>query len=106
MPFRRILKKRHIICMSALACAVGKRFFGPSFARWSSSSSYALALRRPGGRIEVLSRHLNGLTGSRLKTSSHGKSRAAIVAAATAAGMAAGGVLVAEGPKDKEGRWC
>ena len=30
----------------------------------------------------------------------HGKSRAAIVAAATAAGMAAGGVLVADGPKD------
>ena len=59
------------------------------------------------GRIDVLSRHLNmapaGLKGSGAQMASrHGKSRAAIVAAATAAGMAAGGVLVADGPKDAE----
>ena len=53
------------------------------------------------GRLDVLSRHLStapGLKGSGVTR--HGKSRAAIVAAATAAGMAAGGVLVADGPKD------
>lgn len=53
----------------------------------------------------MLSRHLDlapaGLKGSGVHASHrHGKSRAAIVAAATAAGMAAGGVLVADGPKD------
>lgn len=102
MPFKRLLKKRHIICMSAIAAAVGKRFLGPSFVRISSGAS--LALRRPGGRIDVLSRHLSAVAGSRLKaTGTHGKSRAAIVAAATAAGMAAGGVLVADGPKEKDG---
>ena len=57
------------------------------------------------GRIDVLSRHLDmapaGLKGAQM-ASRHGKSRAAIVAAATAAGMAAGGVLVADGPKDAE----
>lgn len=87
--------------MSAIAAAVGKRFLGPSFVRISSGAS--LALRRPGGRIDVLSRHLSAVAGSRLKaTGTRGKSRAAIVAAATAAGMAAGGVLVADGPKEKE----
>ena len=54
------------------------------------------------GRLDVLSRHLQmapaGLKGTSVHR--HGKSRAAIVAAATAAGMAAGGVLVADGPKD------
>lgn len=59
------------------------------------------------GRIDVLSRHLDmapaGLKGSGAQMASRrGKSRAAIVAAATAAGMAAGGVLVADGPKDAE----
>lgn len=59
------------------------------------------------GRLDVLSRHLDmapaGLKSSGAQMASrHGKSRAAIVAAATAAGMAAGGVLVADGPKDAE----
>lgn len=94
--------------MSAVAAGLvaKSRLFGASFAGAARGISSRNALR-PGGRIDVLSRHLDmapaGLKGSGAQMASRrGKSRAAIVAAATAAGMAAGGVLVADGPKEKE----
>eukprot|EP00435_Cladocopium_sp_Y103_P024711 s1817_g6.t1 len=106
MPRRA--KRCHVLCMSAVAAGLvaKSRLFGASFAGAARGISSRNALR-PGGRIDVLSRHLDmapaGLKGSRAQMASrHGKSRAAIVAAATAAGMAAGGVLVADGPKDAE----
>lgn len=76
----------------SLALALRSRAFARGF------QGRGVAARvRPGARLEVLSRHL---TDGQLHRE-RARSRAALVAAATAAGMAAGGVLVAE-TKEKE----
>ena len=99
--------------MTAVAATAGRRLLSQTFA--IPSGAHALAARAYHGhstsktpwqhpeacRVGVLSRHVFTATQA-VRNDRQGRSRAAIVAAATAAGMAAGGVLVADGRGDKE----
>ncbi|CAJ1365551.1 unnamed protein product [Effrenium voratum] len=94
MPSRR-QRYSHLVCMSAVAATLGKRLAGRCFAnpRTSLLTSSARSAAQIPRRIDVLSGHLGASPAARPVTER--RSRAAMVAAATAAGMA-GGVLVAE----------
>jgi len=117
MPSQRASRRRqHLVCMTAAAATAGRRLLSNSFV--IPGGAHALAARALHGsrpmtpqtpfqhpeadRIGVLSRHVFTAAKAMKNNDRQGRSRAAIVAAATAAGMAAGGVLVAEGPGEKE----
>mmetsp|Transcript_366 Transcript_366/g.996 ORF Transcript_366/g.996 Transcript_366/m.996 type:complete len:847 (+) Transcript_366:33-2573(+) len=109
MPPERSGKRGKHWAGLAMAAAVGRRFMSKTFTvpvpgvRGMAAAPVLHGRQsrqvppHADGRINVLSRHVFSMNSER-----HGRSRAAIAAAATAAGMAAGGVLVADGPGEKE----
>ena len=112
-PKRVKEQRQRLVCMAAAAATAGRRLLSQSFA--IPNGAHALAARACHGprtpsqawqpqasRIGVLSRHVFTATQAVKGNDRQGRNRAAILAAATAAGMAAGGVLVADGPGEKE----